>query len=1281
MRHTVTSKDDSNLFRMKKKVTPMKHRGIFMAMSVLLTVLVCAGTPCTIKMHPENTVVVISTADAGPGTLREALRQATSGTIITFDPVVFPPTNPATITLTSGGLPTITQGNLTIDASNTGVILDGSGMTEGSGLVIESAGNMIKGMQIIGFRDHGVLIYKSGHNVIGGINATPGGSCTGDCNLVSGNDYGVSLIGEGSLENIVSGNYIGTDVAGMASIGNSIHGIVIGDGAQNNLIGGYTDGERNLISGNIYDGVNISGSNTTNNTVMGNWIGLYLTEMRQAFPSDMAISPTYFNDCTLYVTTYSTGIHKSNDCGETWFEANAGLNKIGFRQVEIPPDAMDGNILYALSFDNHLFISTDGAANWSLVSTSIQGFDFRNLVLSASFTTDQTMYASAEGWSSEELGGGPGVLKSSDGGVTWRRIVDGMTNFNVRKVVVSTDPAAKEVLLALTYSGIEKSTDGGESWVTLAGPDTNLSDLVLSPTYASDQTILVTAQSGRIYSSTDGGANWTGLAELEGDPRYLTLSPNFASDRNMCLFSDEGGPHIYCSTDGGNTLVKHDPHLIGQLEANGTRIAFSPDYASDTTIYYLSIAGMSKSTDAAATWVMLRGLRDLGNVGGVSIGNGASHNTIGPGNVISNNHNGAAIIGAETANNVIVGNLFGTDLTGTFAQPNSGSGVSIHGGHNNLIGGRTIAERNIISGNTCTGVWLGLPDTKRNTVIGNYIGTDITGTVALGNGGEGGVVIIFGAQENIIGGEVEGEGNLISGNKQDGVYIGDRGTNNNLISGNCIGTDTSGKEPIGNSGHGVSVNSEAGLNIIGPGNTIAFNVDGVAIIGHDTIGNLITQNNIFNNNEVGIQNRDGGNIELSAPIITFIGSRMIQGTALPKTTIEVFSDEEDEGRIFEGSTIADDGGRFTFAMPAGRFTGPNVTTTATDLDSNTSNFSLPVYPPAPAISRELPGIVAPTQVSTEPTVVGTNLGLALFSVLFFGFTSSFFNAILEDYHDEMMSIFKRIIPHRFTDIFGRVGPSLHRMATKGMGRLLLTWLAVLLVVSIIESFLDPEIGILSPDRLGIIATLFVSATVVGALELGSDLYARRRWTPSMKAESKIQWIGIVLAVVCVTLSRALDFKPGYLYGIVGAVYLIPKFMDTIKRGKRATLVLLTVFVGGIVFWISTVFLPGSLAELEPIFLTIFLISLQWVFFELFPLTVTDGGDLLSWRRGVWFAFFLIVFFCFYHFVLNPNASNVQALQQNGVQTLLILIVVFGLATFLLWLLFPFRLRRKRAIKS
>jgi hypothetical protein len=167
----------------------------------------------------------------------------------------------------------------------------------------------------------------------------------------------------------------------------------------------------------------------------------------------------------------------------------------------------------------------------------------------------------------------------------------------------------------------------------------------------------------------------------------------------------------------------------------------------------------------------------------------------------------------------------------------------------------------------------------------------------------------------------------------------------------------------------------------------------------------------------------------------------------------------------------------------------------------------------------------------------------------------------------------------------------------------------------------------------------------------------------------------------VVLSRALGFKPGYLYGIVGAAYLAPRLAGVAASGKRAVLVLLTVFVGSLILWGATPFLPAALAELEPILLTTFLIGLQGVFFQLVPLAITDGGDIWSWKKGLWFAFFAVVFFCFYHFVLNPNGSDVQALQQNGVQTLLILIGVFGLATLALWLLLPFRLERRKAAGS
>ena len=74
-----------------------------------------------------------------------------------------------------------------------------------------------------------------------------------------------------------------------------------------------------------------------------------------------------------------------------------------------------------------------------------------------------------------------------------------------------------------------------------------------------------------------------------------------------------------------------------------------------------------------------------------------------------------------------------------------------------------------------------------------------------------------------------------------------------------------------------------------------------------------------------------------------------------------------------------------------------------------------------------------------------------------------------------------------------------------------------------------------------------------------------------------------------------------------------------------------------------------------------------------PLDMFDGSDLWKWKKPVWFLFFLVLFFGFYHTFLNPTAPDVQALQQNGVQTLLLVMSVYGLATMVLWLIFNHKL--------
>ena len=217
--------------------------------------------------------VVTSTADSGHGSLRWALQSAEAGDTIVLPSHVFPPSSPATVSLVSE-LPHITQGNLTVDGSSAGVILDGSALSSGDGFHITSDGNAIKGLQVLNFPGNGIRIGDGGsHNTIGGSNASAGGACTGECNLISGNgSSGVWIEGSDTMSNTVSGNYIGTDASGTLALPNGDNGVAISQGASHNLIGGSTVTEGNIIAHNDVYGAHVWGASTLSNTISHNSI-------------------------------------------------------------------------------------------------------------------------------------------------------------------------------------------------------------------------------------------------------------------------------------------------------------------------------------------------------------------------------------------------------------------------------------------------------------------------------------------------------------------------------------------------------------------------------------------------------------------------------------------------------------------------------------------------------------------------------------------------------------------------------------------------------------------------------------------------------------------------------------------------------------------------------------------------------------------------------------------------------------------------------------------------
>lgn len=237
---------------------------------LILCLALVAGT--LIPKGSPKEIVVTSTADSGSGTLREALLQARPGDIITFDPKVFPPDRPATILLRAedhdSALPNITQGGLTIDASDAGVILDGRNIQGDwvNGLEIYSDGNVIQGLQIINFSGSGIVLCTASHNRIGG-DRDIGSGPIGQGNLLSRNGVGLNLCVRAS-HNIITGNLIGTDPTGTKDWGNRIHGgIWIESGVNDNTIG-----PDNIIAYNGENGILITGPDASGNTITQNSI-------------------------------------------------------------------------------------------------------------------------------------------------------------------------------------------------------------------------------------------------------------------------------------------------------------------------------------------------------------------------------------------------------------------------------------------------------------------------------------------------------------------------------------------------------------------------------------------------------------------------------------------------------------------------------------------------------------------------------------------------------------------------------------------------------------------------------------------------------------------------------------------------------------------------------------------------------------------------------------------------------------------------------------------------
>lgn len=346
----------------------------------------------------------------------------------------------------------------------------------------------------------------------------------------------------------------------------------------------------------------------------------------------------------LAMGTYGDGIFRSDDQGESWQQANDGLHTLDIGVVYSLPS--NAQVMLAAGTDSGLSRSTDGGQTWVSVVDASQTF---------------AVITEAEGtvWAGDETGL---LLSSSDGGQSWQSLLtvadDPITALagnsqvlyvgTASKGVFRINPDTLEVLevnggledlriqdvkllpgntrgvmVSSWDRGISISLDSGGTWTDYPQglikdkqadefETHHFSEIALSDNFLVDKAAFLGGFNG-LYRSIQGGQQWREIETLaRGVVVAMDVSPNYAEDGTLALTTYVG--KIMMSNDEGKTweLTMNGvevPRLNGNFEPSYQDprrffdIAFSPDYASDKTLFTSGLwTKFVRSTNGAKSW-------------------------------------------------------------------------------------------------------------------------------------------------------------------------------------------------------------------------------------------------------------------------------------------------------------------------------------------------------------------------------------------------------------------------------------------------------------------------------------------------------------------------------------------------------------------------------------------------------------------------------------------------------------------------------------------------------
>ena len=331
----------------------------------------------------------------------------------------------------------------------------------------------------------------------------------------------------------------------------------------------------------------------------------------------------------------------------------------------------------------------------------------------------------------------------------------------------------------------------------------------------------------------------------------------------------------------------------------------------------------------------------------------------------------------------------------------------------------------------------------------------------------------------------------------------------------------------------------------------------------------------------------------------------------------------------------------------------------------------------------------PSELSDDPSNIFANSVFALLIIIVFYVASSIFNSTVRENYSTLKGWVSKgsVLLKPFRKFSG--GPSLDPRAAFKRATRRFEIFAVLIISSVIYTFVDPYFSAsLSGFNLFICLAIGIAALTFGYD--GIQVLVSRRF--GINSAIKTYPLAILIAIVFVAFSRMLNFRPGLLYGFIGAYTIVAVNVkpSTKQHGISVLLSSIVITAVALAAFFSRGLIPGAGAILENSWwqlldiglACVFALCLEGVLFSLIPMTFLDGARLLAWRKWVWAIVTAPIAFAFCWIIINKDGNLIEAVSETRqVQTMLGFtgfLLILSLAT---WAFFRLRKRRIMAVEN